>query len=55
MYSNSLEAVCNTLAHGFDFMELDLSITSDGELVAWQIQGPRVGGVFLRCGLSDFA
>ena len=35
MYSNSLEAVRNTLAHGFDFMELDLSVTSDGELVAW--------------------
>ena len=35
MYSNSLEAVRNTLAHGFDFMELDLCITSDGELVAW--------------------
>ncbi|MEE1253580.1 MAG: sulfatase-like hydrolase/transferase [Paludibacteraceae bacterium] len=35
MYSNSLEAVRNTLAHGYDFMELDLSVTSDGELVAW--------------------
>lgn len=35
MYSNSLEAVRNTLAHGLDFMELDLSVTSDGELVAW--------------------
>ena len=35
MYSNSLEAVRNTLAHGFDFMELDLSVTSDGQLVAW--------------------
>ncbi|MBR1716670.1 MAG: sulfatase-like hydrolase/transferase [Paludibacteraceae bacterium] len=35
MYSNSLEAVRNTLAHGFDFMELDLCVTSDGELVAW--------------------
>lgn len=35
MYSNSLEAVRNTLAHGFDFIELDLSVTSDGELVAW--------------------
>ena len=34
-YSNSLEAVRNTLAHGLDCMELDLCMTSDGQLVAW--------------------
>lgn len=34
-YSNSLEVVQNSLAHGIDYMELDLSITSDGRLVAW--------------------
>jgi hypothetical protein len=34
-YSNSLEAVQNTLTHGLDCMELDLCMTSDGQLVAW--------------------
>lgn len=34
-YSNSLEAVRNTLEHGIDCIELDLSVTSDGQLVAW--------------------
>ena len=34
-YSNSLEAVNNTLAHHMNYIELDLSITSDGQLVAW--------------------
>jgi len=35
MYSNSLEAVRNSLDHSMKYMELDLSVTSDGELVAW--------------------
>jgi len=34
-YSNSLEAVRNSLDHGVEYIELDLSITSDGKLVAW--------------------
>ena len=34
-YSNSLEVVQNSLEHGIDFIELDLSVTSDGQLVAW--------------------
>ncbi|MBP5476333.1 MAG: sulfatase-like hydrolase/transferase [Paludibacteraceae bacterium] len=34
-YSNSLEAVRNTLEHGIDCIELDLSVTLDGQLVAW--------------------
>ena len=35
MYSNSLEAVTNALDHQVEYIELDLSITSDGQLVAW--------------------
>ncbi len=35
LYSNSLEAVRNALAHQMDYIELDLSLTSDGQLVAW--------------------
>ena len=34
-YSNSLEVVRNSLEHGIGCIELDLSITSDGQLVAW--------------------
>lgn len=35
MYSNSIEAVENSLRHNFKYIELDLSITSDSQLVAW--------------------
>lgn len=34
-YSNSIEAVHNSLEHGLGYIELDLSMTSDGQLVAW--------------------
>lgn len=34
-YSNSLEAVRNSLEHGVNYIELDLSVTSDSQLVAW--------------------
>ena len=34
-YSNSIEAVRNSLEQGLEYIELDLSLTSDGELVAW--------------------
>ena len=35
LYSNSLEAIENALSHGIKYIELDLSITSDEQLVAW--------------------
>ena len=35
LYSNSLEAVENALSHDMKYIELDLSITSDNQLVAW--------------------
>jgi len=35
MYSNSLEAVRNALANNMTYIELDFSVTSDGQLVAW--------------------
>lgn len=35
LYSNSLDAVNNALHHNMDCIELDLSVTSDGQLVAW--------------------
>ena len=35
LYSNSLEAVNNALDHNMKYIELDLSVTSDGQLVAW--------------------
>ena len=34
-YSNSIESVRNSLEHGLGYIELDLSLTSDGQLVAW--------------------
>lgn len=34
-YSNSLEAVREALAHNIKFIELDLCITADDQLVAW--------------------
>lgn len=34
-YSNSLEAVREALAHNIKYVELDLCITADGQLVAW--------------------
>jgi len=34
-YSNSLEAVREALAHGMDYIELDLCLTADSQLVAW--------------------
>lgn len=38
-YSNSLEAVANSLEHGLAYIEFDLSITSDSQLVAWHDWG----------------
>lgn len=35
MYSNSLEAVQHALENNIEYIEWDLSITSDGQLVAW--------------------
>ena len=35
LYSNSLEAVRNALKHRMSYIELDLSLTSDSQLVAW--------------------
>ncbi|MCR5050106.1 MAG: hypothetical protein K6A36_03385 [Paludibacteraceae bacterium] len=34
-YSNSIEAVQNSLEHGMKYIELDLCLTSDNQLVAW--------------------
>lgn len=34
-YTNSLEAIQCAMAHNVTFIELDLCITSDGQLVAW--------------------
>lgn len=34
-YTNSLEAIQCAMSHGVTFIELDLCITSDGQLVAW--------------------
>lgn len=34
-YTNSLEAIQCAMSHDITFIELDLCITSDGELVAW--------------------
>jgi len=35
LYSNSIEAVRSALQHKMEFIELDLCITSDDQLVAW--------------------
>lgn len=59
-YSNSLEAVRSSLEQGVDFIELDLCLTSDAQLVAWhdwafewtgapthdQFMGRRIYGLF---------